>query len=357
MLSGYLLISKWVPAAVSTVLLFCFFLTAAVIGRVSGTITARCSFILGRAMFSPLVRKPAAMIFGGDIQSAEVRETAGGFTEVSYVDFGYDEVLEELSNRGLAPEVFQVNLASWQAYVALAEYEKYHPDYYLGEPTYLVHKQVQHYLSTALTPIKRSEVWMDVASSTSPFPEILARVYGVTVYRQDLSYPQGIHGLRIGGDASSIPLPESSIDRVSLHCAFEHFEGRADTGFMKELARILKPGGTACIIPLYVSDTYQIMTNPRYWLLRGIPKEKRAQTTISRTYWESFGRFYDADALRERIIQPLNAAGLDARLIKAELPREIDYPSFVVLHITKPCAPTFADVASSDSRVSIPLTT
>jgi hypothetical protein len=335
-LAGHLLMSKWVPSVISDLLLFVGLFAVAVAGRVSGTLASRFSYGFGRTMFSSPVRRLVGFTLRRDIQPSEVKRTPSGDKEVSYEEFSYDEVLKELETSGIIPDIVRVDLSSWQAYLKSARYEEYHPDYYKDAPRYLVHKQVQHYLSTLLTPVAGSEVWIDIASSTSPFPEIIRRLYGIRVYRQDLSYPQGVHGLRVGSDAASIPLPDGCIDRISLHCAFEHFEGSSDTGFVSEIARILKPGGVACIIPLYISNTYQILTNPRYWLNRGIPKEDGSQVRISRAYWESFGRFYDAGALKKRIINRLQMAKLNYRLIQVQLPPEIDYPPFVVLEIRKP---------------------
>src|SRR5260370_40376878 len=111
---------------------------------------------------------------------------------------------------------------------------------------------------------------MDVASSTSPFPEILRQLYKITVFRQDLSYPAGVNGLTVGSDATQIPVPGEPIDRVPLHCSFEHFRRNSDTEFMKELARLLRPGGMAAIIPLYVANKHQIPPNPCYRPKHGI---------------------------------------------------------------------------------------
>ena len=104
---------------------------------------------------------------------------------------------------------------------------------------------------------------------------------------------------------------------------------------MRELGRILSPGGSAAIIPLYVSNTYRILTNPYYWLKRGVPKEAGCQVTVSADYWESHGRFYDWEALERRVLQPLKRAGLNYEFIRVMVPPGIDYPPFMVLKIMK----------------------
>lgn len=333
--TGCYFLCKWASPLVSSLWVFTGLIAIAIAGRISGTLAERFTRLFGKAMFVSPFRMMVDLFLRRNIQTAEMVKTPQGFEEINYVRFNYNQVLEDLEHKGENLEALRVNLDDFRNYLEIARYDQHHPDYYKGAPKYLVHKQIQHYLSTVLTPIDGSEVWMDVASSISPFPEILTRLYGIDVYRQDLSYPPGVRGLFIGSNAAAIPLSDDSIDRISLHCSFEHFEKDSDSGFLRELARLLKPGGTACIIPLYLSNTYQILTNPHYWLKRSVPREAGAQITISRIYWESHGRFYNAEALEKRVIRPLHTAKLNYRFIKIEVPPEVDYPPFVVLEIEK----------------------
>lgn len=47
-------------------------------------------------------------------------------------------------------------------------------------------------------------IYIDIANASCPTPEIYHKLYGCKVYRQDLVFPEGIHGNAIGGDAGSI---------------------------------------------------------------------------------------------------------------------------------------------------------
>jgi SAM-dependent methyltransferase len=332
---NYYLLRRF-PLPVSNSFLFFGFLAVAAASRISGTLAAQFARLCGRAMFISPLRTLVGLFLQKNIELIPTTETPDGMQDVSYEEFAYEQVVHKWKDQGLKLHVLCANMGSFQSYLEAARYEEYYPDYYRGASKYLLHKQIQHYLSTVITPIQGSEVWMDVASSSSPFPDILTRLYGIDVYRQDLAYPPGIRGLYIGSNAAAIPLPDESIDRISLHCSFEHFEKDSDSAFVCELARLLRPGGVACIIPLYLSNTYQILTNPRYWLSRGVPGEEGTQVTISHTYWESHGRFYDAKALERRVIQPLREAKLNYRLIQVQVPPEIDYSPFMVLEISKP---------------------
>jgi hypothetical protein len=332
------LVGNWLPSWVLWPWGFIAICAAAMTGRVSGGLAEVFARLAGKLILTPVGTGLARFVLGRSIQAVEALRTANGVREVQYVDFGYDKVLEGMKAKGIKPTELLVNAEGFRAYLETARYQDYHPGYYKGTPDYLAQKRVQHYLSTVITPVEGKVVWMDVASSTSPFAEILTRLYGIKVYRQDLSYPPGVEGLRIGSDASAIPLPDGAVDRISLHCSFEHFEGDADSKFLRELGRILSPGGSAAIIPLYVSNTYRILTNPHYWLKRGVPQEVGCQVTVSGEYRESHGRFYDWEALERRVLRPLSEAKLDYEIIRVTVPAGIDYPPFVVLKITKSTA-------------------
>ena len=64
----------------------------------------------------------------------------------------------------------------------------------------------------------------------------------------------GVH--IVGGDISSIDLPNSSIDRVACHHVFEHFQEDKDWLFIKEAFRLLKNGGVLLIIPIFIANKY-----------------------------------------------------------------------------------------------------
>lgn len=336
LLAGGVLVRAWIPAWASGGWWFIAICGAALAGRFSPGLAEGFARLAGRWMLTPAGIGLARIVLGRNIQLVETTRRASGLREVNYVEFRYDKVLEAMEACGIKPSELLLSGEGFRAYLAAAQYQDYHPDYYKGAPNYLARKQVQHYLSTVITPVEEKLIWVDVAASTSPFAEILTRLYGIRVYRQDLSYPPGVEGLRIGSNATSIPLPDGAVDRVSLHCSFEHFKGNADSDFMRELGRILTPGGSAAIIPLYVSNTYRILSNPYYWLKRGVPKEAGCPVTVSGEYWESHGRFYDWEALERRVLRPLHAAKLDFQFLRVTVPLEIDYPPFLVLKVIKP---------------------
>lgn len=115
-------------------------------------------------------------------------------------------------------------------------------------------KMMEHYIAFRLLNLKPGDRYIDVASENSPFPQLAREQLGLETYSQDLSYAPGFRGNRIGSSADRLPIDDNWVDGASLQCAFEHFQGDVDTNFIRELARVLKPGGRCVIVPLYMGQ-------------------------------------------------------------------------------------------------------
>ena len=110
----------------------------------------------------------------------------------------------------------------------------------------------------------------------------------------------------IQSDAAQIPLPDSSLDKISCHHSFEHFQGNSDSDFITEIQRLLRPGGKCCIIPLFIADRYVEVSRARN---SHCPFDRRAKYIVDPTAritgGEScgdFARIYDMAAFQERVI-------------------------------------------------------
>jgi len=228
----------------------------------------------------------------------------------------FEQIEAALQNiDGLEVKRFQVDTGGMQAWTAEADY-----------PTlaYLANREekiLEHYVSFVLLDLQRSTTVVDVASCRSFFPEIMRRK-GYRVIAQDLSYPSGLHGDRMGGDASQMSLPEASIGGMTLHCSFEHFEAEADTRFVRNVGRLLEPGARVVILPLYLSHQYCIETDPL--VSKGsIPIDEGASLVASFGYGNRHGRHYDVDALRARVLKPAMESGLRPTVHVIENARDI----------------------------------
>ena len=169
-------------------------------------------------------------------------------------------------------------------------------------------KLLEYFVSLELLDIQKEDVVIDVASEWSIFPDVLRKLTGATVYQQDLIYPPGIHDQWIGGNAAHMPLPDEFADKLVLHNAFEHFEGNADTEFILEAWRLLKPGGVLCILPLYLAEEYHILTDPLV-KRRNVAWDEGAKI-VERPWWHNrFGRFYDTQSFNQRVLTVANNIG------------------------------------------------
>lgn len=181
-------------------------------------------------------------------------------------------------------------------------------------------KMMEHFIAYDLLNLGKGDRYLDVASENSPFPEMLRDRMGVEAYSLDLTYKNGLHGYQIGASAGKIPIEDNWLDYASLQCAFEHFQGEIDSQFIRELSRILRPGGKCVILPLYMSTELVNIYDP---LLYKSWQKKHADddaTIIAEIELGGFyERFYDPNSLRRIFIPDI---GLNYRLYRIQGKKE-----------------------------------
>lgn len=208
----------------------------------------------------------------------------------------YSGLADRLRGAGVHVQTRQVDVARF------ADWVEAHPglwDYY-GDPATRVEKLLEHYLSEESTQLSTGMTYIDVAAAGGGWVSCL-RDAGLNALALDLSYPEGVHGCRIGADAQAIPLPSSSVDAMSAQCAFECFQGDADIGFVREAARLLRAGGRLVIVPLYVDDTHFIATSPYTVVDSDRFDEGAAVVWRDDEYDEPFSRHYSPEAFAGRL--------------------------------------------------------
>lgn len=232
------------------------------------------------------------------------------------------EIFAAAQQRHLELTETEVDFNAYQEWLNRVDYPTHYPSYVreFPPPVLFAKKSLQHFLSFELLRDQLENdncVYMDVASSNSIVPDILARTYGLTtIYRQDLRYPAGVHGRRIGSDAAAIPLDDATIDAMALHCALEHFENESDIGLVREAARLLRPGGAACVIPLYLADRYYVMTSRFAWERDGVPQIDPDATVVLREENRlKFSRHLDPEHLDRRLLATARQGGLQYRIV------------------------------------------
>lgn len=205
---------------------------------------------------------------------------------------------------------------AFKAWMDEVDYESNYPKYVQEFPKggLLEAKAAQHYVSILLSDPKAETLFMDTASSNSPFWKLVDRIYGVEkAYRQDLNFKAGVHGDTVGSNVSAIPFEDEGISMITAHCSWEHFEGDADVEYFSECARILKPGGTMVIVPVYFANEYSAHTSPHIWdrkyvAAEGHPKfDAQAVVYLREPIRQRLSKFYTGPQLIERILRPFAA--------------------------------------------------
>ncbi|MFP2930540.1 class I SAM-dependent methyltransferase [Pyxidicoccus sp. 3LG] len=227
---------------------------------------------------------------------------------------------EPLRQAGIPVETMRFDVAELERFWRELEARSPVIQRYAARPPYWEKKPQYYFTWKQLEPLMAREetVYVDIAATPhSPYLE-LVRALAKTrnIYVQDLVFPKGIHGNQIGGSAADMPLGDASVDAMTLHCSFEHFEGGADTGFIREAGRVLRPGGKVCIVPLYLGEYAFTMCDPAW----GYDIKAKAETVIHLfpNWGERHGRFYGTDTLKERVLAPARAAGLTPRIFHFE---------------------------------------
>ena len=267
-----------------------------------------------------------------DAYYARIREPKKR-TAISYDVATEEKISQRLRQLGIQLEDYEIDVAEYQRYFQAARYREDFPHYF---PSNLPEKSLEHYIAAKLLQFNSHDIYIDIASQCSPVPAIYNRLFGTKVYRQDLDYPPGLNGETIGGDAANIPVPNEFATKMALHCSFEHFEGDSDISFVQEAARILKPGGAVCILPLYLAEEYAIQTDPVISVPQGVKFEDDAVIYCAPGWQNRHGRFYDPEHLIARIANNLNGISLKIYRIKnAQQVDESCYVRFVAM-LTKP---------------------
>lgn len=241
-------------------------------------------------------------------------------------------IKKDLINNNFTVVDFEIDVADYRKYIDASGYKKFRNYFKGGKADYFAEKSLEHYLAAKLLNLSEKDIYIDVANANSPAPEIYHHLYGCNIYRQDLSFPEGINGNVIGGDASKMPVEDGFATKMALHCSFEHFEQDSDIRFIKEAARVLIKGGKLCIVPLYLFNKYAIQTDPAVLPKGGISFEPDAVLYCAKGWGSRHGRFYDIPHLVNRIKNNLSDLQLIIYFVKNE--KEIDptcYVKFIAL--------------------------
>jgi SAM-dependent methyltransferase len=222
-------------------------------------------------------------------------------------------ILKRLADFGIRVQTFHLTRDDFARHVLSFRYPRFYAGGSVATGGFRENKLLEYFLSLALLPVSSYDIVIDIGSERSLFPEMLRETTGARVLRQDLLYADGVRGDRIGGNAAALPLSANFADKLFLHNSFEHFERDADSGFVSEAWRVLKPGGGVCIIPLFLSARHQIVTDPLVDA-SNIVWDPEAEIVERIGYHNRFGRYYSVEMLVQRVLAPATRRGFEPRI-------------------------------------------
>jgi len=229
---------------------------------------------------------------------------------------------------------------------AFSDFQKqsYFPADYHGGPNGPVwnEKLLEHWIAAeclGLMSYSPPDIYVDIAAGSSPWVQALRQRHGLTAFAVDcseMSTAFRAFPYYLRQDATATSFAEASVSGASLHCAYEMFARDDDIKLLRELARILLPGGKAVILPLYLHKEYCAYATPEYYA-KGHADADAVEYVRTDCFGISSSRKYDVPKLRSRVLDTVTRLGMAYRLLvlrnQAALGRGI-YCHFI-LEITK----------------------
>jgi demethylmenaquinone methyltransferase/2-methoxy-6-polyprenyl-1,4-benzoquinol methylase len=126
-------------------------------------------------------------------------------------------------------------------------------------------------------PLETTSNVLDVATGTGLIAREIRRRHGCSVIGVDLTEAMlaGAHGItRAAADANTLPFADSSFDALTFSYLFRYVEDPHAT--LRELVRVVKPGGALASVEFGVPDAWWARTGWRAYALHVFPTLARA---------------------------------------------------------------------------------
>jgi len=236
-----------------------------------------------------------------------------------------NEIEKELQIRNIFLNIYCVFPCDFNDFAKKFEFGN---DFYDGKNNPIwTEKVLEHFIAWELVvkDLKKDEHYIDVAASSSPWVKLLnengLKATGVDLVESN-KFKDNPNYLVM--DATKTTFKDGSVSGVSLQCAFEMFTGDDDTNLIIELGRILKPGGKAVIVPLYMHTHYCGYTTKEFRF------SKKYHDSGAKLYLRKdcsgvpFSRKYDVAALKERVLDVAHKSGLEYKIYVLRNGKEIN---------------------------------
>ena len=169
---------------------------------------------------------------------------------------------------------------------------------------------LQDAVSASASANAKDFLYLDVAGSGSPWVQVL-NDNGINAVSIDLQPSASFRHLEFYRkmDATKTDFEPASVDGISLQCAYEMFIGDNDRLLVDECVRILKPGGSVVIVPLYMHTHYCGYSTLEYYG-KGFADPGATEYIRLGIPGVPFSRKYDVEKLNERVISRAEQQGM-----------------------------------------------
>jgi SAM-dependent methyltransferase len=168
------------------------------------------------------------------------------------------DIIREIEGRGFRVRDYRIDVEAFRQWLKRTDFTEDYQEYY--GPLF-IEKALEHFVGADLLSL-REDLLIDVAASNSPWSSIVSSLYPVRAIALDMNASTRAPGLFVSASATHLPFSDRSLDYLSLHCAYETFEGNADSLFIAKADRVLKPGGRMVILPLYLHHIAHVYSSP-----------------------------------------------------------------------------------------------
>ncbi|MGA1871254.1 MAG: methyltransferase domain-containing protein [bacterium] len=231
----------------------------------------------------------------------------------------------ELSKiKGVNLEYFDINKSEYKLWV-----KKYYPDWESQFGCIFHKKLIEFYITFSFLTPKPDDIFMDAAGAVNSY---ISNLKCKKKYLQDNRIPQSIRAKLgndihyIESDGGSIPLSNRSVDKISCHHSFEHFQEFSDILFINEIQRLLRPKGKCCIIQVFIGDRFIELTDAITLKKKFDGRSKRVIDPSSilpgGRNCGNFARIYDVKTFQERVIEKIDLLKFNVTISELRLDRQ-----------------------------------
>ncbi|NNC37505.1 MAG: class I SAM-dependent methyltransferase [Hyphomonadaceae bacterium] len=206
----------------------------------------------------------------------------------------------------------------------------------LHDSSYFFSKYTEWHISRVYAELDNCNSVVDIGAAYDGFAQTLcAFSEKLEITLVDLAFPPGLRNKhkqikQLGADAGDMnQIATGSVDLVCVHNAFEHFASDSDMRCIREIERILRPGGKALITPFFFAAKHSVTINPAACFLFGNTdeltqyvreelNETGGRLDFNNNIVSPYARRYDLETTQKRILA--TAKNMSVMLKRATFP-------------------------------------